>query len=73
MVKIFDRTARTMEEVIRMWVNPGSQITTDGCRSYIQAVRTLDDSSHFIVNHEENFVDPYTLKNTILHPSLSDR
>ncbi|GFN85115.1 hypothetical protein PoB_001162100 [Plakobranchus ocellatus] len=57
-----DRTAATLENVIRRHIAPGSIINSDGFASYNNNVNipVIPRHQHIVVIHEENFVDPVT-------------
>ncbi len=58
-VKVPDRTAATLKDVIATYVKPGSIIYTDCWTAYNSACGELG-LEHSTVNHSENFVDPIT-------------
>jgi transposase-like protein len=62
LVRVPDRTAETLLEIIRDRVRPGSIVCTDMFRSYAQ----LSDLgfNHMTVNHSITFKDPITGANT---------
>lgn len=59
LARVEDRSAATLEDVIRRYVRPGSIIHTDMWRGYSQLAST-GIFSHSVVNHSENFKDPIT-------------
>ena len=54
--RVSDRTADTLEEVIKEYVAPGTTIHTDCWKGYVH-LDTLG-YTHKTVNHSKNFVDP---------------
>jgi len=56
--KVENRTSETMIEVFHETCNPSTQFWTDGWSAYPRAVSSMDDSTHEVVNHSENFVSP---------------
>jgi transposase-like protein len=59
LARVEDRSAATLEDVIRRYVRPGSIIHTDMWRGYSQ-LGSDGIFSHSVVNHSENFKDPVT-------------
>lgn len=45
------RDARTLEQIIRTWVRPGSKIVTDCSRAYDVLERLPENNEHETVNH----------------------
>ena len=58
LVQVNDRSKRTLEALIRQYINPGSLIVIGGWESYAD----FDELgyNHIWVNHMEHFVDPDT-------------
>ena len=55
--RVYDRTAKTMKQVISMWVAEGTtRINTDFWRAYNSAVSVIPSAEHCRVNHSERFV-----------------
>jgi transposase-like protein len=54
-----DRSANTLNHVIKKWILPGSRIITDGWQGYNE-LENLDGGiyQHDVVVHEYNFVNP---------------
>lgn len=59
LIEVVDRSAVTLQNVIDLFVLPGSIIFTDCFSSYYPACENLS-LRHFTVNHSRNFVDPET-------------
>ena len=60
MCHVGNRTADELYEGCRDWINSQSHIITDCWRTYPEVARSLQASSHQMVNHSSNFVDPKT-------------
>ena len=62
LVEIPDKAATTLMPLVQRYVAPGSEIHTDGLRSYggIPGLPVNPPYTHLVVNHSEHFVDPNT-------------
>ena len=58
MIPVENRTKKTLVDIIRRWVRPGSIIMSDGWSSY----KCLKDYgfNHLVVNHQQFYKDPFT-------------
>jgi len=58
LVPVPDRTADTLEAIIRAWILPGTTVISDNWASY----RNLESQgfTHLTVKHSNQFVDPDT-------------
>ena len=59
-----DRSAKTLMEVIKDHISPGSVIYSDSWKGYKHDELLEAGFSHFTVNHRYYFVDPETEANT---------
>ena len=58
LIPVENRTKKTLVDIIRRWVRPGSIIMSDGWSSY----KCLKDYgfNHLVVNHQQFYKDPFT-------------
>lgn len=59
-LKVEDRTATTLNDIIEAYVEPGSIVFTDGWAGYRHEDLDALQIAHGVVNHSENFVDHET-------------
>ena len=61
LVEVPDRTAATLEPIIRSWILPGTHISliSDGWTAYANIENIANGIyTHSVIVHERNFVDP---------------
>ena len=59
LVEVPDRTAATLEPIIRRWILPGTHIISDGWAAYANIENIANGIyTHSVIVHERNFVDP---------------
>ena len=59
LVEVPDRTAATLEPIIRRWILPGTHIISDGWAAYAKIENVANEIyTHSVIVHERNFVDP---------------
>ena len=59
LVEVPDRTAATLEPIIRRWILPGTHIISDGWAAYANIENITNGIyTHSVIVHERNFVDP---------------
>ena len=57
-VVVEDRTIKTLDEVIKKFIKPGSIIVSDSFSSYKNLEERMPQYEHLMVNHSKHYVDP---------------